>query len=81
MSLVGRPCRCRRFLLKGGKCEFAAPARASRQRHESSHSRLRFNVSPCYTRHQGQQCADSAICKVANHERPISRDRPISDIQ
>ena len=52
------------FYALGGKCAFAATANASCQKHESGHSGLRFDAPPCCTRHQGQQCAESALCKV-----------------
>lgn len=70
-----------RPLRKGGKCEFAAPARASRQRHESSHSRLRLDVSPCCTTHQRQQCAGSVVCKVVRPARGSRHARPIAAVQ
>ncbi len=53
----------------GGKCEFAGLAKASGQRRESGHSRLRFKTPPCCTIDQSQQCAGSGICKL-EHKTP-----------
>jgi hypothetical protein len=51
------------------KQTFAAPAKAYCQTNESGHSGLRFNAPPCCTRHQGQQCAGSTICKLTDLTR------------
>lgn len=65
----------------GGKYEVAAPAQAHCPTHECGHSGLRFNAPPCCTSHQGQQCAGSGPCKLANRGRLSRRARPIAAIR
>jgi hypothetical protein len=49
----------------GRERAFAAPAHILPQIGESGHSRPRKPNQPCCTNHQGQLCADSALCKAA----------------
>ncbi len=48
----------------GGNRKFAAPAKAYRHTHESSHSEHRLNAQPRCTNPHRQQCAENEVCKV-----------------
>ncbi len=69
------------FDTPGGKRKFAAFAKDSCLPGKSGHSSPRRSKPTCCTAHQGQQCAESVICKVWPQLAKIGRERPTPAIE